>query len=402
VKQISCDVLVVGGGVAGASAAIAAARSGVDTVLLEKEPYLGGTGYAGMFQSICGLYLNAETVPTETLNPGITREIEERLRLAAPGNGVKKMGQVYVLSCSHIDLQAAITALVSAEKQLTVLFRTNAAAVNADQGKVRSVTTDGEAERMTIYPKTVIDCTGDGAIASVAGAEYEIAPPDKRQLSGFTVFLKGIKNADDSLSLQVPYHCARAVQQGMLPASLRFTLFSPGKTADEGYCKMSVESSDQDQLNDAKKNAELLIRYLVSAIPAFQNASIGGLSPKVLEREGRRIRGAYLLTEEDVLGCRKFPDGIVKNAWPIELWDRTRGTLYNYIPRGDYYEIPFRCLTVNGFSNLLTAGRCISVTAKALGSTRVMGTCMTLGDRAGQAAAYFSRYGKYPAQMKEC
>jgi hypothetical protein len=87
---------------------------------------------------------------------------------------------------------------------------------------------------------------------------------------------------------------------------------------------------------------------------------------------------------------------MAKNAWPIELWDREKGTVYRYVPPGDHYEIPFRCMTVKGFSNLLTAGRCISVTHEALGSTRVMGTCMALGDIAGQAAAGLVRTGKYP------
>jgi hypothetical protein len=132
-------------------------------------------------------------------------------------------------------------------------------------------------------------------------------------------------------------------------------------------------------------------------LPAFQGASILEASQGVLDREGRRIRGGYVLTEEDVLSARKFPDGVVKNAWPIELWDRKKGTVYKYVPADDYYEIPFRCLTVKGFSNLLTAGRCISVTHEALGSTRVMGTCMALGDAAGRAAAMLAKNGTYPA-----
>ena len=121
-----------------------------------------------------------------------------------------------------------------------------------------------------------------------------------------------------------------------------------------------------------------------------------GNSFRVLDREGRRIRGEYTLTKEDVLSAAKFPDGVVRNAWPIELWDRSKGTVYKYVPAGDYYEIPFRCLMVRDVPNLLTAGRCISVTREALGSTRVMGTCMALGEAAGKAAAYWVKNGKYP------
>ena len=141
--------------------------------------------------------------------------------------------------------------------------------------------------------------------------------------------------------------------------------------------------------------------YLASVIPAFKDSSIAGTSLKVLEREGRRVMGEYTLTKDDVLSARKFPDGVVKNSWPIELWDRSKGTVFKYVPRGDYYEVPFRCLMVKGILNLLTAGRCISVTNEALGSTRVMGVCMELGDQAGTAAAYWIKNEKYPVYVKE-
>ena len=72
------------------------------------------------------------------------------------------------------------------------------------------------------------------------------------------------------------------------------------------------------------------------------------------------------------------------------------GTVYKYVKPGDYYEIPFRCLKARGFHNLLLAGRCISVTHEALGSTRVMGTCISLGEEAGLAAAYYVKQGRIP------
>ena len=96
-----------------------------------------------------------------------------------------------------------------------------------------------------------------------------------------------------------------------------------------------------------------------------------------------------------MLGAAKFHDGVVKNSWPIELWDRNRGTVYKYLEPGEYYDIPFRCLKVKGLSNLLCAGRCISVSHEALGSTRVMGTCISLGEQAGLAAAHYVKKGKY-------
>jgi hypothetical protein len=209
-------------------------------------------------------------------------------------------------------------------------------------------------------------------------------------LAGFVVQVKGLKDVDDSLSLNVPYYLAQAVKSGTFSPVTRFTTFSRGDAPDEGYCKMSVSGSDRTLSEEkARANADAVVRYLASVLPAFQDSYVAGTSLKVLEREGRRIKGAYTLTKEDVLAARKFPDGVVKNAWPIELWDREKGTIYKYVPRGDYYEIPFRCLMVEGIKNLLTAGRCISVTHEALGSTR-HGHLHSAGRAGAKAAAWWS------------
>jgi hypothetical protein len=398
----SCDVLVVGAGVAGAAAAVAAARGGARTILVEKERYLGGTGFAGRFQHICGLYLNAETTPEETLNPGLTREIIALLRSASPGPGIKKIGQVYVKPYHADDLQSVLTTLCYGESTIATLRGHEAVAVAQEEGVVTSVTIEGMRGKQDLVPKIVIDCSGSGSVAALAGAPFELTPAEDRQLAGFVVHVKGLRDVDDGLSLKVPYYLAQAVKLGQFPPVTRFTTFSPGDATDEGYVKMSIATAEGIPLQEkARADADGVIRYLASVLPSFEDSYIAVTSLKVLEREGRRIKGAYTLTKEDVLAARKFPDGVVKNAWPIELWDREKGTIYKYVPRGDYYEIPFRCLMVEGITNLLTAGRCISATHEALGSTRVMGTCMALGEQAGKAAAYWVRNGKYPENIKE-
>ncbi len=398
----SCDVLVVGAGVAGAAAAVAAARGNARTILVEKERYLGGAGFAGRFQYICGLYLNAETVPTETLNPGITREITALVRNASLNKDIKKIGQVYGQPYEYEGLQSALEALCYGENNIALVRGHAAVAVTMEDREVRSVTIEGMRGKQELAPKMVIDCSGSGSVAALAGAPFELTPNDERQMAGFMVHVKGLKAVDENLSLKVPYYLAQAVKKGIFPPAVRFTTFSPGDAADDGHCKMSIAGGDEAPGEEqARADADAVIRHLASVLPAFEEAYVADTSLKVLEREGRRIKGAYTLTKEDVIAARKFPDGVVKNSWPIELWDRSKGTIYKYVPRGEYYEIPFRCLMVNGTTNLLTAGRCISVTHEALGSTRVMGTCMALGEQAGKAAAYWVRNGKYPDNIKE-
>jgi hypothetical protein len=395
--ELSCDVLVVGGGVAGSAAAVAAARDGAHTILVEQETYLGGTGYAGMFQHICGLYLNGDTFPKETLNSGITREIVGLLKQKSPGKREVQVGQVFVLPYDRNALRSALESLCSAEKKLTLMRGCVVRSVDAEVGEVKAVTVEIESKQQSIAASMMIDCSGNGEIAANAGAAYEFSSPDERQLAGYVIHLKGLSNPEETLSIKVPYHLAQAVQRGYLPPLTRLTTFSFGDTIDEGYCKMSMGGNDGHERNErARKDATEMLSYLARTLPSFQNAWIAGTSLKVLDREGRRICGEYTLTEQDILSARKFSDGIVKNAWPIELWNASKGTSYRYVPRGDYYDIAFRCMIVKGFKNLLCAGRCISVTHAALGSTRVMGTCMALGEHAGRAAAYRVRHGKYP------
>jgi hypothetical protein len=395
-KRLSCDVLVAGGGVAGCCAAIAAARCGVRTILVERQGHLGGTGYDGLLQHICGLYLNGDTFPHETLNAGLTDQIVGLLEQYAPEKKVKKIGQVYVLPYAVHNLTDVLESLCAAETDLTVLRDTFVSGVTMSGANVGSATVESPDETVAITAVMVIDCTGNGDVAAMSGAEFELSPENDRQLAGYSIRVSGVDDSAEMLSIKVPYFCAEAVNQCLLPPLMKFTTFTAGDAPGEGFIKMSLDGEDTpDRDRHALENAQALLESLKQALPAFRDARITGASLKVLEREGRRIVGDYMLTEEDVLTARKFPDAIVRNAWPIEMWDRSRGTLYTYVPRGDWYEIPFRCITVKGITNLLTAGRCISVSHAALGSTRVMGTCMALGEQAGRAAALRVRNGEY-------
>jgi len=397
VKRIECDVLVVGGGVAGVLAAASAARDNARAILVEKESYLGGTGYAGMLQHICGLYLNGNTAPLDTLHEGMVREVVGLLLKHSPEKSMQKIGKVFVLPYKREGLCKVLETLCNDEKNLSMLLETAVISVMMDGPDIRTVVLECAGSRTSLEPAVVIDCSGNGALADMAGAQYEMTSADNRQLAGYVMHVKGLQNSDETLSLKVPYVLAQAVSKGALPFSAKFTTFSPGDEPDEGFCKMSVEGEDSAEREmRAKQDAAAIHDVLRNALPAFKDSRIVGSSLRVTDREGRRILGDYMLTRADVLQARKFTDGVVRNAWPIELWDRTKGTVYEYVPAGDYYEIPFRCMKVKGLTNLLTAGRCISVSHEALGSTRVMGTCMALGEQAGKAAAYRVKEGSWP------
>jgi len=399
--KIKCDVLVIGAGVSGIAAAVAAARSGMRTALAEKDSFPGGIGYSGLLQHICGLYLNSRAVPEETLNDGIAREVANRLHQLSPRNKVKKIGQVYVLPYARDDLSSIFNSMCRAEDKLSVMLDTTAVSVKKKGDKIIGVRLDRSGTAYKITPGVVIDCSGDGNAAFMAGADYQLSPLSERQLPGFIIHLKGLNTRDETLPVKVPYYLSKAVEAKLFPSYIRFTAFSYAEAPDEGFLKINPGHEHSRSSRVVLKRAEKMLRYLAEKLPSFRGAYIAGTSLRVMDREGRRVCGEYTLTEDDILKGGKFDDGIVKNSWPIELWDTKKGTVYKYLKPGEYYEVPFRCLKVKGISNLLCAGRCISVTHEALGSTRVMGTCMSLGEQAGLAAAYYIKNGRYPEGIQD-
>jgi hypothetical protein len=224
------------------------------------------------------------------------------------------------------------------------------------------------------------------------------SPESGDQLSGYILRLAGVDGRNPLLPVQVPYHLGAAVRRSLLPRSFRFTAFVPGEKYGEGYLKFSVREPVVGGLPAVERQAKRAVRLLQAALPALRKCRIAGSSAGIFPRKARRILGGYVLTAADVLGARKFPAGGrwqsqrsaaggVRNSWPIELWDPVRGPVYWYVGGDGVYDIPPSCLRSRDIRNLFMAGRCISVTGEALGSTRVMGTCLALGEAAGRMAA---------------
>ena len=388
-RKIDCDVLVVGGGITGIAASIKAAREGASTVLIEKNNFPGGAAITGLHRFICGLYANAEDMPNNILNEGIASEICFMLKKLAPEKTPMRMGKVYVLPFATRNLISVLRSLSEKEEKLKIYYNTSSFSVKKEINAIASVTVQNLNNKFDIIPQTVVDCSGDGVIIQKSGARYRVTSPDKQQLSGYTFRVKGLKDVDDIPAVKVPYYLAKAVEQKKMPFYLKYTTFVSGDDEDEGYCKLNIPPAlTTKRGKQAEKDALLVHNYLSQVLPVFKKSYIVEMSPEVVDREGPRLYGEYTLTADDIISARKFSDGIVKNAWPIELWDQQKGVTYKYLEPGENYEIPLRCLVTKDIKNLFCAGRCISVTHEALGSTRVMGTCIALGERAGHEAAH--------------
>jgi glycine/D-amino acid oxidase-like deaminating enzyme len=357
---LKCGVLVVGGGVAGMSAALAASRGGARTLLIERELLLGGILRTGLGFPVCGLFDSGGNL----LNGGICRDLRDALDVPS-----ERMGLVYVWPCPPRELLALFDRWLASADGLTVLAGTTLTSVEQAHGRLVSVIAGGER----IVPQVVVDCSGAGAVVSLASAAQ--LPPEAQTLAGFSVRFAGL-GEDPLLSLKIAY----VLRKADLPHYLRFSAF-----LHPDCVKLAVPSDiEPDQL---QRDMVSVVRVLREKVPAFRAASIVETSPSPLSRQGARLEGEYVLTKADVLGCARFDDAVAAAAWPIERWDVEAGQSLEYLPQGGHYEIPFRSLQSARVPNLLAAGRCISATSAALASTRVMGTCMALGEAAGIAAA---------------
>ena len=390
--RVACDVLVVGAGMAGVAAAVAAARTGCTTLLLEKMPFIGGAATAGLHRFICGLYVSDTREAGEPLNDGISREFCQRLDATAGTAAPLRFGRTFVLPCATQPLMDVLAALLAAESGLRVRRDTEVTAVERDGNRIRTVTACGPRTLFEITPRTVVDCSGDAAVLRLSKGPFALAPAARRQLAGFSVFIKGLADVDPTLRLKVPYCLSRAADEKSLPECLRFSTFLAGDKPDEGFLKLGLSPvRGPDRNRRALAAAEQAHRYLRQVLPAFRESYVAGTSPDVLEREGARLRGDSTLSEADVLAARKFPDAIARAAWPVEFWDQRRGPRYRYLPPGEYYEIPRSCLRTREIANLWCAGRCLSATPHALASARAAGTCLALGEAAGREAALQAR-----------
>ncbi|NQU73761.1 MAG: FAD-dependent oxidoreductase [Candidatus Omnitrophica bacterium] len=367
-KEIICDVVVVGAGVSGLAAAVSASERGAKTVLLEQNNFLGGAVIAGMHRYLCGLY--GKTV-SRTINAGLARNLSSCLRKSSIRNRPQRLGKVYVLAFRNKDMKACLHTLVKNRKNLKVFLNSRACSVRQKRGSIQGVRAKAKGRIFTILPKVVIDASGEGAVIKLSKARYRMASYSKRQLSGFSFRLKGLKNANELLSIKVPYY-------------IKFAVYTPLDSHGECLIRLNIPAG-RDVVNIRKK-AQKVCGCLRKVLPEFKDAYIVEFSPYIIKREGIRLCGEYTLTASDVLQGRRFKDGVVKNCWPIEIWDQKKGPYYKYINSGGYYEIPLRCLKSKNVKNLLVCGRCISVTHEALGSTRAAGTCIALGEQAGIAA----------------
>jgi len=389
-----CDVLVVGGGPAGIAAAVAAARNGAGTILLEQYGFLGGLATAGMVGTICGLYHRTEDSQPRFLCGGFAREWARNLAQSSASEPVLMPAGLYVLPYNVWAFQILADRFCREMPGLELILHATAVSLKVHQRRVEQLRVLSSGKEMTFQPNCIIDCSGDATIPYLAGCSvgestsqaagvlFTMAPVDgslhttEGRVSALRQIAQGA--AKGRLNPACGQVCFVQTPPFAAHASLKLSLVDSSNDPYSGMTRLEVK---------ARELIDDLSRFLVSEVPAFKSSQLTRVAAQVGVRVGRRIKGRSVLSETDVLECKKFDDGVACGAWPIEEWDIQGRPRLTCLPVGRYYEIPLGCLVADELDNVFAAGRCISACEKALCSARVIGTAMATGYAAGFAAA---------------
>lgn len=399
--MLDCQVLVCGGGCAGLGAALAAARGGARTLLVERAGFAGGIVTTVGLPFFDGI---ADKKENRIVVRGIGLELFSKMGGCAPDATRLKSHNPLIDSVEKFKVLTD-RLLCGEGDHLKVLYHTLAAGVAVAGGRIAEVTLANKAGLVRVKPEVVIDCTGDADLAAWAGAPVE----KSAELQPMTLHFRigNVKYAPETRRL-----CREAVEKAHARGDLPL-FYGPGLVScfapDEAYVhaiRVPADGTDPDDLTRAemrgRTDAWTMFEVWKKEVPGFEESYYISSGPYIGVRETRRIVGEVVLTEEDILGGRLFDDAVATGCWYLDRHPNTvtvGGANSGPAVQPDPYDIPYRSLLPRKISNLLVAGRCHSATASAMTSTRVTATAMAMGEAAGAAAAVAIARGVTPAEL---
>jgi hypothetical protein len=397
------EVAVLGGGPAGIAAAVAAARAGKRTLLIERYGFLGGMGTAAGVTNFCGLHANVHGEMHRVVQ-GIASDLLARIDHLGGLNAPHLiLGKIFAQAYDTAAYKIAADDLLVTHKVDILFHALGAGVVMQDGARINALMVETRAGRQAVRAGIFIDCSGDGDLAAWAGARFEVGDNAGSMLYPSMMFrLNGIDpdKAGDAWRT-IPGLMEQAEAAGTHHFPRKAAIVRPQKSGiewrvnftqlarDDGSAINGLEPDDLTRGEiDGRRQAVNAFRFL-RTVPGFEKSYIVDLPPQLGIRETRRVVGGYMLSGEDVLGCVSFEDSIGVNGWPME--SHVAGDVVFTFPpipesRG-FNELPYRMLTPEGLDNLLVAGRCASMTHDGQSAARVSGACFAMGEAAGTAAA---------------
>ena len=378
-NQKTFDVIVAGGGTAGAIAGLAAARNGARTLIVEKNRCLGGQFTAGMMGAWVGF-----SDKLHRCVGGIAWELRNILNEL--GAVVDEDPETDVCYLYDTEVAKVVLAdLAAREPNLTTYLNTQIVDVLQVGDTLSGLVILSEMELMEVRAEMIVDCTGDAAVAAKAGVPCEIRPKKEIQPMSLVGKMSGV----DLARVKAYYKEHPPVKDHMVAPSWREFKTFPG----------FMHYGFMDMLEGVELPPHL--EYLRSWFGTFMSspnegeitincsgAYLSAISGFLGVRESRRVLGDYKVTMDDFMAARDFEDSIGRGAMPAgyHTADGVTMIVYNLEP-GKSMTIPYRCMVAKGKENLLVAGRCASYEIEVANCIRCMPQCMAMGEAAGTAAA---------------
>ena len=431
----SYDVAVMGGGPAGVCAAIAAARNGARTFLVEHGNCLGGMATRGLVGPFMTCY---DKTGERQIIKGLFEEIVERLvarggaihpRDCRTGTAFTSWIKIGHDHCTPFEPEALKVVLdeMCAEAGVKVLFHADFVEPVMSGTTITGVRLFTKAGFRTVKAKVVIDATGDGDVAFRAGVPTEYGDSAAKRVQPATMFFR-IGNCDlkaitadieankdnfyrkDGVNYRsLHWRVAQAKAAGDWNLKRVSIGLFRGVKEDEWFINtsriMGVNSTDPESWSDAesegRRQVQQIFAFFKKYVPGCADARLLCTGSTVGVRESRHIYGEYRLTVDDCLEGRMTKDTILCASNSVDIHGRfgPMSNQYVTVRDGNWYGVPYRCLVPLKVENLLVAGRCLSATSEAAGAVRVMPPVMAMGQAAGTAAALCVKSGATPRTL---
>ncbi|MCL4371597.1 MAG: FAD-dependent oxidoreductase [Chloroflexi bacterium] len=422
------DVLVVGGGMAGIGAAVAAARNGANTTLIEQYGALGGTGSTGLVGPFMTSFDEKGTVQ---IVRGVFDELVRRMAKTGgavhpsqvpPGTPYSSFTVYAHGNVTPYDPEALklVADEMIEEAGIHLMYHTFMADVLKEGDGVRGVIVVNKSGMQAIRAKVVVDCTGDGDVAYLAGVPMAKGRPSDGKMQPMSMFFR-VGGIDDAALVE--YRRQHPTERNLFATPIAeakakgdplnvprdnlglYQTMRPGEYRANASRLLGYDSTDVDSLTQAeiegRKQVQELMRFFHKYCPGMQNAYLVDTGAHVGVRESRRIVGEYVLRVEDVVEATEFPDVIAMNGFFIDIHN-PEGVGKAEPPgvrAANAYEIPYRSLVPLKVDQLLAAGRCLSADHVAFGAVRVMPPACATGEAAGTAAALAVKHGVTPRRV---
>lgn len=422
-KELNCDVLVVGGGCAGFSAAVCAARGGADVILAERNGYLGGTATSGMVGPFMTSY---DTEGNKQLIKGFFDEFVTRMEQEGgavhPSKGtVNSAYSSYRVkghkNLSHFDIECYkyIAEKMCLENGIKLLYHTVFLTAETNENKINAAYFSTQGGVIKINAKVFIDCSGDAVLSKSSGVKiiygdkngymqsaslfFTVNGVDKQKMDSHMILIDDIRQKFYMDTI------IEAREKGEFPSNrAKIQLFEAingewlvNMTQIDGVDAYSAEAVTNAE-TEGRKQARGIIEFLRKYVAGCENITLSKTADSLGIRESGHIEGEYTLTLEDAVNSLKFEDSVFCCSNSIDI-HTPEGVTYIERKTNEPYYFPYRSLVAKGIKNLLVAGRCASAESGIMAAIRVMPPCFAMGQAAGTAAAIAVLNGENCAEI---